>query len=42
MVEIYKTAQCHGFHQMMFSELGSDVDEALRMLRDEVISALGE
>ena len=40
MLEIYKTAEVQGFQQTMFSELGPDVDEALRLLVHEVIPAL--
>jgi alkanesulfonate monooxygenase SsuD/methylene tetrahydromethanopterin reductase-like flavin-dependent oxidoreductase (luciferase family) len=40
MVEIYDIAQSQGFHQVMFSELGPDVDEALGLLVDEIIPAL--
>ena len=40
MVEIYGIAQSQGFHQVMFSELGPDVDEAIGLLVDEIIPAL--
>ncbi len=40
MVEIHDIARSQGFHQVMFSELGPDVDEALGLLVDEVIPAL--
>jgi hypothetical protein len=33
-------AQSQGFSQLMFSELGPDVDEALNLLCDVVIPAL--
>jgi len=40
MVEIQSIAKSQGFHQLMFSELGPDVDEAMGLLVDEIISAL--
>ena len=40
MVEIRGIAESQGFHQLMFSELGPDVDEALRLLVDEIIPSL--
>ena len=40
MIEIHKIAQSQGFHQLMFSELGPDVDEALRLLIADIIPSL--
>ena len=40
MVEVQSTAQNQGFHQLMYSELGPDIDEALGLLCDEIIPAL--
>ena len=40
MVEIRDTARAQGFTQLMFSELGPDVDEAVSLLCDEVAPAL--
>ena len=40
MVEIRDTARAQGFTQLMFSELGPDVDEAMSLLCDEVATAL--
>ena len=40
MLEVHNIAQSQGFHQLMFSELGPDVDEALGLLVDEVIPSL--
>lgn len=40
MVEVRDTAQQYGFGQLMFSELGPDADESLRLLCDEIIPAL--
>ena len=40
MIEVQNIAQDQGFHQLMFSELGPDIDEALSLLCDEVIPAL--
>ena len=40
MLKVRDTAQEQGFGQLMFSELGPDVDEALALLCDEVIPAL--
>jgi alkanesulfonate monooxygenase SsuD/methylene tetrahydromethanopterin reductase-like flavin-dependent oxidoreductase (luciferase family) len=37
MVEIRDTARAQGFTQLMFSELGPDVDEAVSLLCDEVM-----
>ena len=40
MREVQETAISQGFTQLMFSELGPDVDEAMALLGDEVIPAL--
>lgn len=40
MIEVNKTAQDHGFQQLMFSELGPDVHESMNLLCDEVIPGL--
>ena len=40
MVEIRDTARSQGFTQLMFSELGPDVEEAMSLLCDEVAPAL--
>lgn len=40
MLEVRDTAREQGFGQLMFSELGPDVDEALTLLCDEVMPAL--
>ena len=40
MAEIHNIAQSQGFHQVMFSELGPDVDEALGLLVAEIIPAM--
>jgi alkanesulfonate monooxygenase SsuD/methylene tetrahydromethanopterin reductase-like flavin-dependent oxidoreductase (luciferase family) len=40
MLKVRDTAREQGFGQLMFSELGPDVDEALALLCDEVIPAL--
>ena len=40
MLEVQDTARAQGFGQLMFSELGPDVDEAMSLLCDEVIPAL--
>lgn len=40
MVEISQIARDQGFTQLMFSELGPDVDEAVSLLCDDVIPAL--
>ena len=40
MLEVRDTARDQGFGQLLFSELGPDVDEALGLLCDEVIPAL--
>lgn len=41
MVEVRDVARSQGFSQLMFSELGPDVDEAMSLLCDEVMPALG-
>lgn len=40
MLEVRDTAQRQGFGQLLFSELGPDVDEAMGLLCDEMIPAL--
>ncbi len=40
MLEVRDTARRQGFGQLMFSELGPDVDEAMSLLCDEVVPAL--
>jgi alkanesulfonate monooxygenase SsuD/methylene tetrahydromethanopterin reductase-like flavin-dependent oxidoreductase (luciferase family) len=40
MVEVRETAEQYGFGQLMFSELGPDADESLRLLCDEILPAL--
>ncbi len=40
MVEIRDTAQAQGFSQLMFSELGPDVEEAVSLLCEGIIPAL--
>ena len=40
MLEVRDTARRQGFGQLMFSELGPDVDEAMSLLCDEIIPAL--
>ena len=40
MIEVQKIAEGQGFQQLMFSELGPDIDEALSLLCDEIIPAL--
>ena len=40
MVEIRDIARAQGFSQLMFSELGPDVDEAVALLSDDVVPAL--
>ena len=40
MLEVRDTARQQGFGQLMFSELGPDVDEAMSLLCDEIIPAL--
>ena len=40
MIEVRDTAEGYGFGQLMFSELGPDADESLRLLCDEIVPAL--
>ena len=40
MIEVQSAAQAQGFHQLMFSELGPNVDEALDLLCAEILPAL--
>ena len=40
MIEVNKTAQDYGYQQLMFSELGPNVQESMKLLCDEVIPAL--
>jgi len=40
MIKVQSTAQSQGFHQLMYSELGPDIDEAIELLCDEIIPAL--
>ena len=40
MKEAAAMAREHGFHQLMFSELGPDLDEGLRLLSDELLPHL--
>lgn len=40
MVEVQQIAQSQGFHQLLFSELGPDVDEAMTLLCNQVFPAL--
>ena len=40
MLEVQATAREQGFGQLLFSELGPDVDEAMTLLCDELIPAL--
>lgn len=40
LLDVRDTARQQGFQQLMFSELGPDVDEALALLCDEVLPAL--
>ena len=40
MVEVRDTARSQGFSQLMFSELGPDVGEAMQLLCDEIVPAL--
>ena len=41
MVEVRNTARSQGFSQLMFSELGPDVDEAMTLLCDDIVPAAG-
>ena len=40
MAEVSEAAREHGFGQLMFSELGPDASESLRLLCDEIVPAL--
>ena len=40
MVELRDTAQKYGFKQLMYSELGPDVEESLKLLVDKIAPAL--
>ena len=40
MIEVQKTAQEHGFQQLMFSELGPNVEESMQLLCDEILPCL--
>ena len=40
MVAVQDVARAQGFTQLMFSELGPDVDEAMSLLCDQVVPAL--
>jgi alkanesulfonate monooxygenase SsuD/methylene tetrahydromethanopterin reductase-like flavin-dependent oxidoreductase (luciferase family) len=40
MIEVARPAEESGFHQLMFSELGPDPEEGLKLLCDEIIPAL--
>ena len=40
MKEVAAIARQHGFQQLMFSELGPDLDEGLRLLCDEILPTL--
>ena len=40
MMEVRDVAQGYGYEQLMFSELGPDAEESLRLLCDEIIPAL--
>jgi len=40
MVEVQEIAQENGFQQLMFSELGPDVHESLKLLCDEILPAI--
>lgn len=40
LIGVRDTAQAQGFQQLMFSELGPDVDEALGLLCDDIIPSL--
>jgi len=40
MVEVQEIAQENGFQQLMFSELGPDVHESLKLLCEEILPAL--
>lgn len=40
MIEVNQTAQDHGYQQLMFSELGPDVNESMNLLCNEVMPVL--
>ena len=40
MMELRDTAEEYGFKQLMYSELGPNVEESLRLLCDEIVPAL--
>jgi len=40
LIAVRDTAREQGFQQIMFSELGPDVDEAVSLLCDDIIPAL--
>jgi alkanesulfonate monooxygenase SsuD/methylene tetrahydromethanopterin reductase-like flavin-dependent oxidoreductase (luciferase family) len=40
MIELRDTAEQYGFKQLMYSELGPNVEESLRLLCDEIVPAL--
>ena len=40
MVDIVRIARDHGFHQIMFSELGPDVEESVGLICDDIIPLL--
>jgi alkanesulfonate monooxygenase SsuD/methylene tetrahydromethanopterin reductase-like flavin-dependent oxidoreductase (luciferase family) len=40
MIEVSQTAQDHGYQQLMFSELGPDVNESMSLLCNDVLPAL--
>ena len=40
LLEVRDTARSQGFHQLMFSELGPDLDEALGLLCDDILPNL--
>ena len=40
MIEVRDTARAQGFNQLMFSELGPDVSEAMLLLCDEILPGL--
>ena len=40
LAQVTATARHHGFQQLMFSELGPDLDQGLRLLCDEILPSL--
>ena len=40
MIEVCAMARTHGFQQLMFSELGPDLKQGLRLLCDEILPFL--